>query len=188
METPQSQSGTTQISYKRSPSEYLSKVPLWALIILAGGFFLLYLILADPNYHTTFVYLTAGMKMTLKITLMAFPIATVIGLFTGLARSSKNILPFTIATMYVEIIRGIPLVVLILMIAFAVVPLYVNLVNIIGAWGVTLVTSGDLNNFFNTMSEYSIRSIPMDIRCCDRIIPWLRRVRGRNLPRWDPIH
>jgi len=164
METPQSQSGATQTSYKRSPSEYLSKVPLWALIILAGGFFLLYLILADPNYHTTFVYLTAGMKMTLKITLMAFPIATVIGLFTGLARSSKNILPFTIATMYVEIIRGIPLVVLILMIAFAVVPLYVNLVNMIGAWGVTQVTSGDLNNFFNTMSEYSIRSIPMDIR------------------------
>jgi len=164
MQTTSAQSGKLQPKYKSTPLESLSKIPLWALIILAAGFFLLYMILANPDYHDTFVYLSAGVKMTLKITLMAFPIATVIGLFTGLARSSKNLIFYTIATMYVEIIRGIPLVVLILMIAFAVVPIYVNLTNKIGAWGITLVTSGALGNFFLGMAEYSIRSIPMDIR------------------------
>jgi polar amino acid transport system permease protein len=164
MQTTNVQSGKVKPKYKSSPSESLSKIPLWALIILAAGFFLLYMILANPDYHDTFVYLSAGVKMTLKITLMAFPIATVIGLFTGLARLSKNVFLFTISTIYVEIIRGIPIVVLILMIAFAVVPLYVDLVNKIGAWGLTLVSTGALGNFFNGMTAYSIRMIPMDIR------------------------
>jgi len=164
MQATRDQSSRAQPTYKRSPFESLSKIPLWALIILAVGFFLLYMILANPDYHDTFVYLSAGVKMTLKITLMAFPIATVIGLFTGLARQSKNVIFYTIATMYVEVIRGIPLVVLILMIAFAVVPVYVDLVNKIGSWGLTLISSGALGNFFNYMVDYSIRSIPMDIR------------------------
>jgi len=164
METTQPQSGRSQTSYKRSPMESLSNLPLWALIILAAGLFLLYLILADPDYHDTFVYLAAGVKMTIKITLMAFPIATVIGLFTGLGRLSKNVVFYTIATMYVEIIRGIPLVVLILMVAFAVVPLYVSTVNKIGIWALTMISDGGLGKFFLIMQEYSIRSIPMDIR------------------------
>ena len=149
---------------RTSPLGSLAKFPLWAIIILATGFLLLYLILANPNYHDTFVYLSAGVKMTLQITLTAFPIATVIGLFTGLARLSKNVVLFTLSTLYIEIIRGIPLVVLILMIAFALVPIYVDLVNKIGVWGVTLISSGVLGNFLNGMANYSIRSIPMDIR------------------------
>jgi polar amino acid transport system permease protein len=164
MQTTSVQSGKTQPKYKSSPLESLSKVPLWALIILAAGFLLLYMILANPDYHDTFIYLVAGVKMTLKITLMAFPVATVIGLFTGLARLSKNVFFYTISTIYVEVIRGIPIVVLILMIAFAVVPIYVDLVNRIGEWGLTVISSGVFGNIFTSMSAYSIRSIPMDLR------------------------
>ncbi len=164
MQATRNQTSKAFPTYKRSPLDSLSKIPLWALIILAVGFFLLYMILANPNYHDTFLYLIAGVKMTLKITLMAFPIASVIGLFTGLARLSKNVLLYTISTIYVEVIRGIPIVVLILMIAFAVVPVFVTLVNNLGEWGLTLISSGALVNFFTKLAEFSIRSIPMDIR------------------------
>ncbi len=164
MQITSEQSSKVHPKYKSSLSEILSKVPLWALIILATGFFLLYMILANPDYHDTFVYLVAGVKMTIKITLMAFPIATIIGLFTGLARLSKNVFLFTISTIYVEIIRGIPIVVLILMIAFAVVPIFVDMMNKIGTWGLALIDSGVFGNIFTNMVDYSIRSIPMDIR------------------------
>jgi len=142
----------------------LKNVPWWALIIVATGIFLLYLILANPNYHDTFSYLKAGVAMTLYITMLAFPIATVLGLITGLMRTSKNQVLYTISTIYVEVIRGIPLVVLILMVAFALVPLFVELTNALGAWGMAHFGGDFLNGVFKSMSDYSIRTIPMEIR------------------------
>jgi polar amino acid transport system permease protein len=139
-------------------------VPWWALIIVAAGFFLLYLILSDANYRETFNYLRAGIAMTLYITMLAFPIATVIGLVTGLMRTSKNVVLFTIATIYVEVIRGIPLVVLILMVAFALVPMYVDTTKAIGLWGLARFGPEALNGLFKGMSVYSIRTISMEIR------------------------
>ncbi len=142
----------------------MANVPWWALIIVAAGFFLLYLILSDANYRETFNYLRAGIAMTLYITMLAFPIATVIGLVTGLMRTSKNVVLFTIATIYVEVIRGIPLVVLILMVAFALVPMYVDTTKAIGLWGLARFGPEALNGLFKGMSVYSIRTISMEIR------------------------
>jgi polar amino acid transport system permease protein len=105
-----------------------------------------------------------GVITTLRITLLAFPIAIVIGLLTGLARLSKNKAIFTIATLYVEIIRGIPIVVLILMVAFALVPAFVSLVNNMGEWGLGWAQSGIPLNFFTSLAEFSIRKIPMEMR------------------------
>jgi polar amino acid transport system permease protein len=87
-----------------------------------------------------------------------------IGLFTGLARMSNNVILYTISTLYVEIMRGIPLIVLLLMIAFAVVPLGVNLINAFGEWGLSLTQEGALSNFFSAFANFSIRSISMEIR------------------------
>jgi len=142
----------------------LSTLPWWALILAATGLLLIYLILSDTNYRETFIFLRVGVVTTLRITLFAFPIATVIGLFTGLARLSKNIILNTIATIYVEIIRGIPLVVLMLMIAFAVVPIFVDVVKGIGAWGLTWASESFLGGTFTSLAEFSIRSIPMELR------------------------
>jgi polar amino acid transport system permease protein len=148
----------------KSMSRGLEKVPWWALIIVAAGLFLLYMILSDANYYETFNYLRAGIAMTIYITMLAFPIATVIGLIAGLMRTSKNVVLYTIATIYVEVIRGIPLVVLILMVAFALVPLFVNLINAIGSWGLAHIESDFLGGFLKSMADYSIRAIPMEIR------------------------
>ncbi len=145
-------------------SRMKTNVPWWALIIIGTGVFILYLILSDHNYSDTFNFLKAGMAMTLYITLVAFPIATVLGLITGLMRTSKNVVLYTIATIYVEVIRGIPLVVLILMVAFALVPLYVELVKSLGAWGLAKFGPEVLGGWFTSMSTYSIRTIPMEIR------------------------
>ncbi len=142
----------------------LAEVPWWALILIATGLILIYLILSDTNYRETFIYLRAGVSTTLRITLIAFPIATVLGLFTGLARLSKNIALYTISTIYVEVVRGIPLVVLMLMMAFAVVPLGIDLINKLGNWGLTIFNSGFLNELSQNLANYSIRSISMELR------------------------
>jgi polar amino acid transport system permease protein len=157
---------TATKTYKYEPGIIsLSSLPWWAIILLITGLILIYLIFANPNYHDTFIYLQAGVLTTLRITLIAFPIATVIGLFVGLARLSKNVVLNTIATIYVEVVRGIPLVVLILMIAFGIVPVFIDLTNRTGIWGLTWSPSINfLNNLFLNMSIYSIRSISLELR------------------------
>jgi polar amino acid transport system permease protein len=154
--------GNTSLS--KPLDSQLSKIPWWVLIIIAAGILALWFIFTDANYYQTFLFLLAGVKMTLRITLTAFPIAIIIGLFTGLARLSKNIVLYTISTIYVELMRGIPMVVLLLMVAFAVVPLLVEVINNIGEWGLYLTDIEALQNFFLTLAEFSIRKIPMELR------------------------
>lgn len=143
----------------------LGKLPWWAFIIVATGLLLIYLILANPNYHDTFLYLQAGIVMTLRITLTTFPIATAIGLVAGLARTSKRVVPYTLSTLYVELIRGVPLVVLMLYVAFGLVPVGIELLNKFAVWGLTWANHSFLVNLFTTWSDRTlIRRIPDDMR------------------------
>jgi len=145
-------------------SERARRFPWWAFIIIATGLFLFYLILSDADYRDTFNYIKTGVVVTLRITLLAFPIATVIGLITGLMRTSKNVVFFTLSTLYVETIRGIPMVVLVLMIAFALVPVFVDMVKLIGEKGLLQFGPESLGGLFSNLSQFSIRSISMELR------------------------
>lgn len=143
----------------------LLKIPWWALILAAIALLLVYLILANGNYRETFNYLSAGMAMTLRITLIAFPISTLIGLFAGLARTSKNVFLFTLSSLYVEVIRGVPLVVLLLTFAFGLVPVTVVLLQQFGGWGLGWAQNDSLVRFFSFFAdERLIRRVPMDLR------------------------
>jgi polar amino acid transport system permease protein len=142
----------------------LSTLPWWAIILLLSGLFILYQIFADANYRDTFQFLQAGVLTTLRITLVAFPISTIIGLFIGLARLSKNPVLQTASTLYIEIVRGIPLVVLILLIAFGLVPVGVEAVISLGTWGLSWGSETFLAGFFNSLVNYSIRSISLELR------------------------
>jgi polar amino acid transport system permease protein len=139
----------------------ISKWPWWVIVLVLIGLAFVYLILASPNYHESFLYLLQGVYTTLRITVFSYLIATVIGLFAGLARVSKNVVLFNLATLYVEVIRGIPLVVLLLYIAFALFPVFVDIIKGLGAWGFGLIPS---SGFLQSMSTFSIRTVSMEGR------------------------
>jgi polar amino acid transport system permease protein len=139
----------------------ISKWPWWVIVIVLAGLAIVYLILSSSNYQSSFLYLIQGVITTLRITVFSYLIATVIGLFAGLARVSKNIILFNIATLYVEVIRGIPLVVLLLYIAFALFPVFVTLVNGLGGWGLGLIPG---SSFFQSLLNFSIRAVSMEGR------------------------
>jgi polar amino acid transport system permease protein len=80
-------------------------------------------------------------------------LSVIIGLFTGLARVSKNVLLNNIATFYVEVIRGMPLVVLMLYVAFVVLPLVIQGINSLGQ---ALQITG--------LAELSLRDISFESR------------------------
>jgi polar amino acid transport system permease protein len=141
----------------------LGRLPWWAIIIVAIGLALTYAILATPTYHETFNYLVDGVVVTLRIAFLAYLLATIIGLITGLARTSKNQVLFTAATLYVETARGIPLIVLLLYVAYIIIPAVVALVQGLGNWGLGL-GQASLDPIFASLAGLSIRQVNTEMR------------------------
>ena len=143
------------------PRQWWREVPWWAVLVIGTGLLVLYLIMASPNYHDTFVYLRQGVIVTLRITLFAYLIAVSLGLILGLGRTSKNILVYNLATLYVTVVRGIPMVVILLYMAFGLIPLMVHLLNGLGEWGLSAL--GPLG-VFQSLADLSTRSLSMEVR------------------------
>lgn len=64
----------------------------------------------------------AGIFLTLRVTFIAYALALLIGLFVGLMRVQHNPFLYAFSTLYVEVIRGIPLLVILLYAGFVVSP------------------------------------------------------------------
>jgi polar amino acid transport system permease protein len=110
----------------------LKELPWWALFLLLLGVALVYAIITLPNYTDAFLFIVPGLRVTILVSVVAFAIALVIGLVMGLGRISSNPILYNIATFYVEVVRGIPMIVIIIYVAYVLVPLFVSATNSIG--------------------------------------------------------
>lgn len=112
----------------------MSRWPWWALLIGLGAVVVVFNIFAAPAYKDAFGFISEGIITTVRVTLTAYGLAILGGLFLGLGRVSHNIIYYNLSTMYVELIRGIPMLVIILYGAFVVVPLGLSIINTLGVW------------------------------------------------------
>lgn len=110
----------------------LAAFPWWLLAIGLIMAVTLYLIANAPTFSEAFSTIRAGIGVTLSITLISYTVSLCIGLVTGLGRVSKNIASQNAATFYVELMRGIPMLVSIFFIALVLVPGAVNLIALLG--------------------------------------------------------
>lgn len=100
-----------------------SRLPWWIIILAIAGLLILLFVTTSASYQETVAFLWGGVIRTLQLTLVAFTIALVFGLIGGLGRTSKNTVIYTVSTLYVEVIRGVPLLVVLIYIAFVLAPL-----------------------------------------------------------------
>jgi len=68
------------------------------------------------------IWLAKGVMMTLRATLLGFGLALLLGLVAGLMLVSRNAISLAVAKLYVEVVRGLPLLVIILYAGFVVSP------------------------------------------------------------------
>ena len=96
----------------------------WWLVALVGliGYFG-YLTFFDPSYAGAKRAVLQGIPVTIRATLIAFGFALAIGLIAGLGRISQNVFFRNLASLYVEFIRGVPILVLIFTVALVIIPL-----------------------------------------------------------------
>nr|MBC7244696.1 amino acid ABC transporter permease [Chloroflexota bacterium] len=112
------------------------RIDRWWLLFISVVLITLFLISSKPDpYRRIFVFLEDGVRVTMSITVLSFLLILLVGLIGGLGRIAKNPLIKGIASIYVEVIRGIPLLVQLLFIYYA-SPILLRDVGIklIGAW------------------------------------------------------
>jgi polar amino acid transport system permease protein len=98
------------------------RVPWWVVIITVLGVLVGYSVLTSEAYRKVFSFVMDGVKLTLQTTVMAFALALILGLLGGLGRVSKNPILYAISTLYVEVIRGLPMLVIILYVGYVIGP------------------------------------------------------------------
>lgn len=84
----------------------------WWLLVFFVIFLIIYLATtkSDPFWRII-VFVQDGIWVSISTTVITFFLVLVVGLFIGLGRLSKNKLINGVSTVYVEVIRGIPLLV-----------------------------------------------------------------------------
>lgn len=109
-------------------------LPWWLFAIILIAIYVFFVITYNENYNEAFIFIKQGLAITIKTALVAYAIAILFGLLSGLGRISKNIVINNLARMYVELIRGIPILVLVFFIALVGVPVLVDGLNNLGYW------------------------------------------------------
>ncbi|MDY7076279.1 MAG: amino acid ABC transporter permease [Chloroflexota bacterium] len=144
------------------PGKRLAEFPWWFLAMILIAIWTAYTIYTRDNYREAFEFILIGLRVTIVTSLVAYGIALVLGLLTGLGRISRNVVLNNLATLYVELVRGIPMLVLIFFIALVGVPIVVDGMNGLGNWlnGLGLTLVGDiLANVKNQAIAMNVRAV-----------------------------
>jgi polar amino acid transport system permease protein len=108
-----------------TPAKQRREIPYWLLAAIFLALLFGWLIVADGDYAVIFHAIRQGVLVTLWVTIVAFALATALGLVVALGRVSRRRVLREIATFYVEIVRGIPVLVLLFYVAFVGAPQFV---------------------------------------------------------------
>jgi polar amino acid transport system permease protein len=83
----------------------------WWLVALVAGVIVLLSILQPDPYWRIILFVRDGIAITALITVVSFVFMIFVGMLGGLGRISKNKVVNLITTLYVELVRGVPLLV-----------------------------------------------------------------------------
>jgi len=107
--------------------------PWWLVALLAIAMVLAAVILANDIFAQVFTVVVKGIGVTVFVTLTGFALATVLGLGVALMALSEHVVLRQVARFYTEVIRGVPILVLLFYIAFVGAPALVVAVNFLAS-------------------------------------------------------
>ncbi len=106
--------------------------PWWLVAAAAIAVWLLWRIISDETYGQILSTLSKGIAITAWVTVTAFALASALGLLLAVCVLSRSVVLRQCARFYIEIVRGVPILVLLFYIAFVGAPALVVLINTIG--------------------------------------------------------
>ena len=134
----------------------LARLPYWLLAAILFGILFLWIMLTHADYRVILAAVSKGVSTTIYVTVVAYTLATLLGLLLGLMRVSHSRASREVATFYVEIIRAVPMLVILYYIAFVGAP---GLAQGINALGRGLSGLGPLAGVGRGLAEFQLRSL-----------------------------
>lgn len=145
----------------------LARAPWW-LLLMALMVILFVLSVSDRHpYPIIWGAVKQGIWTTIWVSIVAYTIAVILGLFIALLRRSNNVIVYQLSTFYVEGVRGIPTLVLVYYMALAAIPQLISLGNDLGEWLTWLritITLSDSTSFDLTFQGIGSRLATFDTR------------------------
>ncbi|MBF9043341.1 ABC transporter permease subunit [Rhodobacterales bacterium HKCCE4037] len=112
-----------------SPTPQDKDFPYWLVALAVLGVIAVVRMWDDPVYEQVVSTLRRGIWITVMVTLVGFTMAALMGMGLALMSLSRSIVLRQVARFYVEIVRGVPILVLLLYVAFVFAPAMVAAYN-----------------------------------------------------------
>jgi len=145
----------------------LYTLPYWLIFLVIVGLLLAVSIITDAVYAKIFDQLKEGILMTLFVSIASYVLALLLAVVVGVMRSNPpappqtsetawkatlrvlRIFVYNLCTLYVSVMRGIPILIVLLVTAFIIVPALRGLINDTVVAGVrSLSNDPDIPDFF----------------------------------------
>lgn len=108
--------------------------PWWLVILGVIGVALFYQVWASPVYSAAMGKLAQGALITVIVAVVAYLAACALGLGLAVMGLSRFVVLRQIARFYIEVMRGVPIIVLLLYVAFVLAPALIFAVNWVTGW------------------------------------------------------
>jgi polar amino acid transport system permease protein len=113
-------------------SDRLSRLPYWLLAALVIALLAFWVIASNKNYQVIFNAVRQGVWTTIYVSMVAYTLAILLALVWMFMRVSHSRILQEISSFFVEVIRGIPMLVLLYFISFVGAPAMVSALNWLG--------------------------------------------------------
>ncbi len=137
-------------------TDQLSRLPFWLLGALLIAVFAFWTILNNEDYYTIFSAVRKGLWTTIYVSVIAYCASLLLGLVLCLMRVSNNRVLQEFSSFYVEIIRGVPMLVLLYFISFVGAPALINALNWLGR---PLIEAGIFTEINVRQVDFTARAI-----------------------------
>lgn len=135
---------------------FLAGIPWWFVLLAGLGVISVGTALADASYRVIFSAVGKGLGVTLTVAAVSYLFAVLLGLLLGLAKVSR-FRPFReAATFYIELVRGLPMLVILYYIAFVGAPALAGILNGLLS---PLIKAGLMEAFQSRSFDFSTRAI-----------------------------
>ena len=113
-------------------TDRLSRLPFWLLLCITLGLLMLWGFVRDENYRIIFNAVRKGVGTTMRVSIQAYVLAMGLGLLLSLMRVHRSRVTQEVSSFYTEVMRGVPMLVLLYYITFVGAPALVSGLNWLG--------------------------------------------------------
>jgi len=129
-EKPETSPGGSKLLYSPGGGPVMRIDPWWGLVVLVVVVAVVLVTVWSNPFWNILVFVRGGIIVTVTITVISFILIMILGLLGGLGRLSRNPALRGVASLYVELVRGVPLLVQLIWWYFA----FPVMIQTVGKW------------------------------------------------------